>query len=81
MKIKTSQGKILNVSVQKGDNIVLMADPQDSPCRIEGRVVEATKHEIDLLKSAPSSGITIDDDFIASDEAADNNLKSQEGKI
>ena len=35
---------------------------------IKGQVVKATKHEIDLLKSAPSIGISVDEDFIASDD-------------
>ena len=70
MKIKKSQGEVLNVSIQKkGGNIVLMAESVDRGCRIEGKVVKATKHEIELLKellkSSPSIAITVDDDFIA----------------
>jgi hypothetical protein len=69
MKIKTPQGKIVNVSIQKGQggNLTLTSE-EAAGLGIKGQVLKATKHEIDILKSAPSIGITVDDDFIASDE-------------
>jgi len=69
MKIKTPQGKLVNVSIQKGrgGNLSLMTE-EAAGLGIKGQVVKATKHEIDLLKSAPSIGISVDEDFIASDD-------------
>jgi hypothetical protein len=76
MKIKTSTNKTINVSIRKtGKNIILICEDAGG-MGVEGQVVKASKHEIDVLKSIETGvlkltskiKITVANDFVPSDE-------------
>lgn len=68
MKIINPQGREITVSIQNTNGHILLMSEDAAGAGIQGQVVKATSHEIELLRSSQQTRITIDVNFRASDE-------------